>query len=588
MTRTLARLAATLVGVCLLGGCLGIRPDTAVQTGLGVEEPVPDPVFYVPAGPGPGDSPTAIITGFLHADEVTAERLGVAQTFLTKSLVATWDPGVATAVIEPAGLDIADQGNGWYAVSAPLVSAIDAQGRAQSAPPKSIAKVSLHLVQVDGQWRIDQTSDAFGRWVRTSSLDQVLRPFSLYYPAASGKSLVPDVRWLPVTRLSTGLTRALLGPPPTYLDDAVRTGLLSARLSVDAVSVNGGIATVPLTSSPAYRDAQTRSDIWAQLVQTLTQAPSISAVVVTVDGATLDATQAVPPVLSAAELGFRDLGVASGVQPVVRFGKEVVPTDLDTLLRSDADPVRQSPFPDIPTTWTGLALSFTGQELAAVGRDGTGLARYRTGKSVEAEGFADALTAPSYDRFGFLWVGGRPYDRGSSARLWTVDSNAQPFDGTAAPARPIVVSWLVDRLPLAVAVSVDGSRIAVVSTDADGKDTRLDIAGVGRDGSGAPTALSATPLRLGAALDRIRDVVWTSPTELAVLAGRDGKLLPSLVTLGDEITALAPLEGAQSITTLGGSRNLAIGSATGHVFVRAGDHWQALPPSASELVAPGR
>lgn len=589
LNRGRGRVVGALVTVLLLGGCLGIRPDDSVRTGLTVEEPLPDPVYFLPSGPASGDSPSAIITGFLHADEVTAERLSVAQSFLTKALVGTWDPGVATKVIDPAGtLRVDDKGGGWYAVSAPLVATIDSDGRAHSAPPKTSAKVSMHLVQVDGEWRVDRTDDDFGRWVRTTSLDQVLRPVPLYYPTSVGRSLVPDVRWLPVTSLATGLTRALLGQPPTYLGDAVRTGLGDARLSVVAVSVRGGIATVPLVAAAAYNDTRTRTDIWGQLVQTLTQSPSISGVVVTVDGAPLAAANAVPPVLSAEELGFRDLGAATGVNPVVRFGKEVFSTDLDRLLRSEVDPVdRTSDFPAIPTAWTGLALSFTGEELAAVGRDGTGMARYRNGQSVEAEGFARNLTDPTYDRFGVIWVGGTPYDGKSAARLWTVDSNEEPFDASV-PARPVLVSWLVDRLPLAVAVSVDGARIAVVSTDDKGRAARLDVAGVGRDAAGSPTAVSSMAMQLGATLDHIRDVVWTSPTELAVLAGRDTKALPYLVTLGDEITALAPIDRAQSITTLGGSRNLAITSDQGHVFVRAGDHWQALPPSASELIAPAR
>lgn len=589
MSRRLVRCAVGAATLSLLTGCLGIRPDTTVHTGLGVEEPVPDPVYYLPAGPTPGATPEEIITGFLHADEVTAERLSVAQSFLTKSLVATWDPGVTTEVIDPAhALDITSTGQRWYAVKAPLVSAIDSAGRAASAPEGSVASMSVHLTQVDGQWRIDQTSADFGRWVRTTSLDQVMRPVTLYYPALVGRTLIPDVRWLPVTRLATGLTRALLGPPPTYLEGAVRTGLATAQLG-GAVAVRGGVATVPLEAGAAYGQSETRSDIWAQLAATLTQAPSISGVTVTVDGAVLEAARAVPPVLSASELGFRDLDVAAGVQPMVRFGDRVFATDINALLRSDADPVhRESPFPDVPKAWSGLALSFTGEELAARGSDGTGLARYRNGQSVEPEGFAQKLTAPTYDRFGYLWVGGEAFDPGSTARLWTIDSNAGPFNGSGVAAQPVPVAWLSRRLPVAVAVSVDGSRIAIVSTNEAGKDARLDIAGVGRDAGGAPTLVSATPLRLAGALDHLRDVVWTSPTEVAVLAGPDTKALPYLVTLGDDITPLAPIDRAASITTLGGSRNLAIVSDQGHAFVRAGDHWQALPSSASELVSPGR
>ncbi len=240
------------------------------------------------------------------------------------------------------------------------------------------------------------------------------------------------------------------------------------------------------------------------------------------------------------QLGVRDLDVAAGVQPMVRFGDRVFATDINALLRSDADPVhRESPFPDVPKAWSGLALSFTGEELAARGSDGTGLARYRNGQSVEPEGFAQKLTAPTYDRFGYLWVGGKAFDPGSTARLWTIDSNAGPFTGSGVAAQPVPVAWLSRRLPVrSVDVSVDGIRIAIVSTnEAKGRDPQLAVAGIARRPNGLPVALGAQPLRLGADIADLRDAVWTSPTELAVLgrSPEETEPQPFLVTLGDDI-----------------------------------------------------
>ena len=584
-----ARLGILLV-VLSVSGCLGIRADESVRVGLNVDEPSPDPAYNVPAGPTPGAVPDTIIRDFLRAEEVTAERLAVAQSFLTTRMVAEWEPGISTEVIDSAdSVVISYRGDGWYDVKANLVARIDAAGRAVTVTPGSRASTSMRLERVDGQWRIGQADADFGRWVRRGNLQQVLRPQRIYYPAANGRTLIPDVRWLPVTRLATGLTRALIGPPPAYLEGAVRTGLGSARLSVDAVPVDGSVATVPLIASAAFSVLATRVDAWGQLVATLTEAPNISAVRVTLEETPLQVPGVQPPVLAAAELGFRTLDPAPGVKPVVRVGDRILSVDFDTLLGPGVDlGTLPSAFPRVPATWGRLALSFTGSELAAVGDNGTGLARYRADGSIEPEGFADRLTGPAYDRDGWLWVGGRPFDKDAQARLWTIDSNAEPFEGSGPAAKPIVASWLVDRLPIDVAFPVDGTRIAVVSTDATGKNSRLDVAGVARDADGTPTTLAGNTIRLGTALSQIREVVWLSPTDLAVLAGPKGKAQPYLVTLGDVITPLGGVEGADHITTAGGARNLAVRDVEGHLLVRAGASWQPLPEGLSDLVPPGR
>lgn len=588
MSRRPGRAVAAAAVSLLLTGCLGIRADDTIRVGLDVQEPAADPVYYLPAGPREGATPEQIIAGFLHADEVSGERLTVAQSYLTRTLVGTWDPSIRTEVIDPAGRpDITAQAGGWYAVSADRVATIDAAGRMQTSPPGTRAHLSLRLKQIDGQYRIDATSEGFGRWVRATVLDQVLRPFSLNYPAVGTRTLIPDIRWLSTSGLSTGLARAQFGRPPSYLDGAVETGLAAARLSVDAVPVRGGVATVTLASSPAYADPRTRAAVWAQLAATLSQAAAITGIEVTVDGAALDAPGVTPPLGSAAALGFEPVGVGAGVAPLVRIGAQLHPVDVGALTSPGLDAARAaSPFPGIVPAWGRLAMSATGDEVAAVGTNGDGLARYRKQTSAEVAGFADRLTGPVYDRFGMLWVGGRPFDPATVGRLWWIDaSGASLAAGDTAPARPLVATWLVDRLPVAVAIPADGARIAVISTDADGRDSRLDIAGITRNAAGAPTAIAGSSLRLGAALADLRDVVWTSDRELAVLAGADVRGYE--ITLGDEIRELPPLAGATSITTIGGGRGLVAGTPDG-VFVRAGQRWQALPESVEELIAPAR
>ncbi|MEI2777152.1 MAG: hypothetical protein V9G19_14515 [Tetrasphaera sp.] len=590
MSARRALLAAALCAVVLLTGCLGIRADDAIRVGLDVQEPAAAPVYYLPAGPREGASPEEIIAGFLHADEVSGERLTIAQSYLTRRLVGSWDPSIRTDVIDAAGRpDIHAQSGGWYEISADLVATIDGAGRMQASAPGSRARLSVQLKRVGGEYRIDATSAGFGRWVRANVLDQVLRPVSLNYPAVGMRTLIPDIRWLPVTGLATGLARAQFGPPPSYLDGAVETGLASARLSVDAVPVRAGVATVTLASRPAYADPRTRAMVWAQLAATLSQAAAITGVEVSVEGAALDAPGVTPPLASASVLGFEPVMVAAGVKPLVRIGGQLHPVDVAALTSPGLDAaVTASPFPRILPAWNRVALSADGREVAAVGTNGDGLARYRQDVSVEVAGFADRLTGPTYDRFGMLWVGGRPLDPATVGRLWWLDASAASLAaGDNAAAQPIAASWLVDRLAVAVAFPADGARIAVISTRADGSDSRLDVAGVTRNAAGAPTAITGTSLRLGAPLVELRDLVWISDRELAVLAGAEDRVRPFEVTLGDEIRELPPLAGATSITTIGGGRGLVIGTADGP-YVRAGNRWQALPEAAEELVAAAR
>ena len=246
--------------------------------------------------------------------------------------------------------------------------------------------------------------------------------------------------------------------------------------------------------------------------------------------------------------------------------------------------------PSVPAAYVGLAVSALGGDLAAVSEGGTELARWHEGNRVTVEPSGTALVRPSYDGQGRLWVAGRS---GRASRVWTLDSRS-PVDS----AEPVVAEWLSARSILALAVSRDGSRVAVVSSLPDGTDRRLDVAGVVRTTSGRPTSL-AKPYRQGEPLDRLSEVVWIDDTTMAALgAVRAGDpLRPWLVQLGEGIglrrigiadptTNFLPVPAtARFLGSAGGPRGLLVmGEPTG-VLVRVGGSWRALE-GASEIAVP--
>ena len=104
-------------------------------------------------------------------------------------------------------------------------------------------------------------------------MQRIYRPFSISYVDPVERTLVADRRWFPVTAgLATTLARAQLDPVPDYLRGAVSTGVpLGTALTVAAVPVQSGRATVDLTVRALAADAVLRRAMWAQFLSTLLQ-----------------------------------------------------------------------------------------------------------------------------------------------------------------------------------------------------------------------------------------------------------------------------------------------------------------------------
>jgi hypothetical protein len=152
-----------------------------------------------------------------------------------------------------------------------------------------------------------------------------------------------------------------------------------------------------------------------------------------------------------------------------------------------------------------------------------------------------------------------------------------------------------------MAVAPDGNRVLLISTDADHGGMRHDVAGVVRSPSGEPTSVAA-PWRQAEPLTLMRDVVWLDDESYAVLGriGQDDPVRPWIGSLGAGLDGirlqgasnpqdalLAPVPGAVSITTVGGSRGIMIVTDTHEVHARAGRTWPVVAHGTDVLV-PGR
>ena len=88
-------------------------------------------------------------------------------------------------------------------------------------------------------------------------------------------------------------------------------------------------------------------------------------------------------------------------------------------------------------------------------------------------------------------------------------------------------------------------------------------------------------------LSTLRDVVWLSESDVAVLGGETKQALrPYVVTLGQQVTPLPEVKGAERIVTLGGERRLFVRTAD-ELYMRAGGRWAEVGVG-DDLVVPGR
>lgn len=588
MSRVL-RAALVLLVALLLGGCGGLAREGPVQPGREVGSGRPADLRVTFPGPAPDASQESIVRGFVRAGAASDAAYDNARAFLTTRVSETWNPDVSLVLLAEAGLPAAVLVDpATVRITAKVAATVDAEGRHTAARPGSTVTADIKVESVNGQWRIAELPEGFGRWIASTEVNRLVRPYAVHYVSTSRRALIPDVRWFPVDRLATRLARAQIQPLSEHLTGAAVTAVpTGARLLGDAVSIDSGVATVNLISSKLAPGQTTRQNLWAQFVATLIQDPAVTRVALSVDDVPVNLFTLDGSAGTLAEVGFTPLPPVVLADPVVRRGDEVVVFDPTSLgeqePRVPADPRAH---PNVPVGFSHLAQSADGNELAAVDPGGSGISRWRGANRYEVPLDGGAVGSPAYDGRGYLWMGAIGSQGVQAPRLFVVGTATDPA-GADAAAVPVEARWLDGRRVLEARVAPDGDRIAVLSTLVGGTEPRVDLAGIVRSRAGQPHSL-APPLRLGASLARATSLAWLDDRTLATLGVIEGTTFqPIILTVGGGVRGLTAVPGAVTITSTGGERDLWVTTSAGRLLGRAGSQWVDSGQATDLAVASG-
>lgn len=582
-----AALAATLVASLLLAACGGLPTSSEVVQGDQVAPPVTVPPRQRPPAPVPGDSPESIVMGFVGAGSALSDDYRAARDYLAPALAEKWAPRSRTTMLYAGSkaLTVTRQSVTDDEASVKLTVAVsatlDADGRYGELPEPEQRSVVFTLGKVAGQWRIRDFPQDFALWLDLFYFNYYYQPFVVAYSSPSSRTIIPDRRFFPVTAtLPTSLARAQLDPVPGYLQGAATTGFPPmTRLAVDAVTVQGGIATLDLTAAVLDGGADERRAALAQAITTLTQATAVAGVSLQADGQPLTVVGAGAPPNDLATLGFQAAGGTSPEWVVARDGSRLdarPPGDLRGL-----HPGPQAPFlPAVDPTYTVLDVSHDLRDLAATAGDGASLIRWHQdggekdpGVSGPVPAFGTDLTRPSYDARHDLWIGGQALtSAGGGAALFSIDTRTSV---PATQARRVEAPWLSGRTVVAVSAAPDGHRLAVVVKEADGR-TRVAVTGVVRGPDDRPVSLTAPLMIAGQVSDAVA-LAWPSAYQVAILgrAGKGQELRTMVAGLDGrtELTEMPPVPGGRSLVALGSGR-LAVVTSAGRVWVAVAGGWQ--------------
>ena len=583
-----------VVAASVLGACGGLPASSAVQQGSLVGEPALQPVRVQPDGPPPaGASPAQIVRGFVRtgAGAGFEDDHAIARSFFARSVKDQWRPEAGVKVYaDDSALKVELLTPTTVRVSAQIVAEVDGAGRYRQTPAGTTAQATFGMQKLGVGWRISTPPQGFGLWLSERDLESSYRSFIVAYVSKVAQTMVVDRRWFPITPgLATTLARAQLGPVPSYLAGAARTGVPpGTTLAVDSVPVESGRAIVDLSPSALVASPDLRRAMWAQFVTTLMQVAPVSEVSLEVRGAGLDLPDTSGRVSDLTALGYQSRAANSVETAILRTGSHL------SRVSSDRPPVLDQPpkapnlpassiLPEIPAGWVSLALSWNGQEIAAIGGDHKDLARWQWNRHVQLQQFGRALTRPSYDSLNGLWVAGQA---GGASRVWVIDTSVSPME--KARPRVIQVPWLVNRSVLALKVAPDNQRAALITSDRAGRDIRIMVAGIARSARGAPLSLAAEPLRVGWTLTSATDLAWVDDSTLAVVGRVSPKspVGPQLVEIGGKITAMPPVAGTRLVTNTGGLRGVVVLTDRGQILARAGSGWQVLQ-NGTDFLIPG-
>lgn len=281
--------------IVALSGCAGV-PDSSAPQAIGtVERPTPKKL----PEPNPSMSPDQLLREFLKATADPANRHLAARQFLTDSGSKDWDDqGSALLVDKVVFTETRSADKTSVTMQGEILGSLSDIGVFETAEGKLPDPGPIELVQTPSGWRINRLPN--GVFLDWQQFQAVYKRYTLYFVDPTGKTVVPDPRYVAVSDpdlLATELVNKLLAGPRPEMADTVRNMLgPPLKLRGPVTRADGGKTGVGRGYGGARADLEnlTTTDpasrllVAAQLIWTLARSDIKGPYQINVDGAPLD------------------------------------------------------------------------------------------------------------------------------------------------------------------------------------------------------------------------------------------------------------------------------------------------------------
>ncbi|MCU1412865.1 MAG: hypothetical protein JWN80_205 [Microbacteriaceae bacterium] len=545
--RPLVAVLGALALAAALAGCVSIPSSGPASQGLAIDGSTGGTSFEVnPEGPAKGDSPSAILRGFVAAFQSSTGGYAVAREYLSTAFSTKWDPTQSVQVrTGDARLEPLDSSDINYSFT--TTATIDNTGAYKQTNQAST--LPFAFTRQGKEWRISSAPN--GIVLSDLTFQRLFAKHSLYFLDPTGQNLVPDLRWFPNGTAPTRIVSALLAGPPAWQQGAVRTEFPDGTQLSDAgslVTVVSGVAHVDLTAEALTATAHERQLMLLQLSESLRSVATVSSVSISVRGA---------------PLSIDDLG-SNGpqVDPKVD-GQALVlqKTEFGFYANGKIASIPQLSTKVVALAPTAATLASDNNSIAVLTAGGVSLVR----KSTAAPTMLDdrpGLIAPSMDEDGYVWT--VPVDQPNAVRAY--DSSGTPhLVATSLPSDARIMSLQVSR---------DGARIAILLATSTGP--RLEVAAILRDQKLVPTGIGPLVVDSALASGDATDLTWVDELTVATLVRVGAQSVVTEFVIGGQQSQLGDaLAGSQSIVGGNGQQGLRVLGDDSLVYSYQGSSWQS-------------
>jgi hypothetical protein len=545
-----------LLGLALvlaLTGCASLPMAGPVRIGPDLVPTTDgDSFYYSPSSPVDGATQAEILSGFIAAGTGPQNDYAVAREYLSEGIRSTWNPNQEVLIQRSSPrVEISDQDTAELQVDVSAV--VDADGKYQVAPIGTSRNLEFSFVLENSQWRLSAVPDA--TVLIRPVFDVVFSPYSIFFVDRQKRYLVPELRWFPTTAATgTRLANALLRGASGWLKPAVVSAIPSGtRLSIDAVTVEDGVALVDLTARALVASRADRSLMKAQLQATLSQLPNVSEVAISIERSRQEIQDTAT---DSRVLPARSLGVLS------ENGLEMISTAEQPFFQPGQDFFELNDVSEI-------ALSSQSGWVAAVTSNGTVRTRgEEPGVDVELIDSRVSMAGIAFDPQEYLWS----ISRAQSANIIVTSAGGDPSR--------VLAPWLGGLSVRGFALSPEGSKAALL-VQSSGQ-LRVLVSAVVRNPSGLPLEL-VEPIQVASEQTNPVSISWVDQLTIATVNTEGGSNTGLLSTIGGTSRSIPALPGTKTIVAAGVASQLYLLTEEGELFSYRGSTWAPLRQSIRAL-----